>query len=71
MHGQGDLAVLHEPAPDVARAHVFGAQEDDAGVDSDHVGVDPAGFGVEGVDEAILAVNLCSVFLIHGPQGAR
>ncbi len=54
-----------------AGAHVFGAEEDDADVDSDDVCVDPAGFGIEGVDESILAVDLCAVLLVHGPQRAR
>lgn len=71
LHRKRDLGVLHEPAPDVPGAHVFGAQEDDAGVDSDHVSIDPARFGIERVYEAILPVNLCAVLLIHGPQRAR
>ena len=60
-----DLTILHEPAPDVSRAHVFGAQEDDAGVDADDVGVGPGGLGVEGVDEAVLAVDFWAVPGVH------
>lgn len=52
-----NLAVLHEPAPDGASAHIFGAEKNDAGVDADDVGVDPASLGIEGVHKAILAVN--------------
>lgn len=56
---------MHEPAPDVAGAGVFGAEEDDAGVDANHVGVDPAGLGIEGVDEAVLAVDLVAILVVH------
>ena len=62
---EGDFAVLHEPAPDVAGAHVLGAEEDYAGVDADDVCVDPAGFGIKGVDEAVLAVNLITELFAH------
>lgn len=65
-HGQGDFGVLHEPVPNLSRAHVFGAQEDYAGVDADHVRVDPAGLRVEGVDEAVLAVDFGAVLFMHG-----
>lgn len=57
---------MHEPAPDGAGAQVFGAEEDDAGVDADHVGVDPSRFRIEGVDKAVLAVNLGTPALVHG-----
>ena len=70
IHGERDLAVFHEPAPDVAGAGVFGAEEDDADVDADHVGIDPAGLGVEGVDEAVLAVDLFAVLVVHGLQSS-
>ena len=63
-----DLTILHEPAPDVSRAHVFGAQEDDARVDADDVRVGPAGLGVEGVDEAVAAVDFGAVTIVHGKQ---
>ena len=62
---------MHEPAPDVAGAGVFGAEEDDAGVDAYDVGVDPAGFGVEGVDEAVFAVDLLAVLVVHRLQSSR
>ena len=56
---------MHEPAPDVGGAHVFGAEEDDAGVDTDDVRVDPVGLGIKGVDEAVLAVNLWTPTFAH------
>ena len=71
IHGERDFAVLHEPAPDVAGASVFGAEEDYADVDADDVGVDPAGFGIEGVDEPVLAVDLVAVLVVHRLQGSR
>jgi len=61
---------LHEPAPDVAGAGVFGAEEDDAGVDANHVGVDPAGLGIERVDEAVLAVGFLTVPVVHCLQSS-
>src|ERR1051326_7456245 len=55
------LAILHEPAPDVAGTRVFGAEKNDAGVDTDDVSVDPTDFGVEGVNESFFAVYLPAV----------
>ena len=71
MHRQRDLAVAHEPAPDVFGAHVFGAEEDDTDVDADDVGVGPAGLWVEGVDEAVFTVDLGAVLVEHRPEGTR
>src|ERR1043165_6545692 len=62
------LAVLHEPTPDVAGTHVFGAEKNDAGVDTDDVSVDPTGFGVDGVNESVCAVDLLAVLLSHRAQ---
>src|SRR6185295_11568127 len=65
-----DLPILHEPAPDVSGAHVFGAQKNYAGVDSNYVGVGPGGLRVEGVDEAVFAVDFRAVLIKHRLQGA-
>ena len=67
LHRQWNLAIPHEPTPDVASVHVFRAQENDAGVDSDNVCVDPTRLRIEGVDEAVLAVDLRAVLFMHGP----
>src|ERR1051326_87684 len=62
---QRHFAILHEPAPDVAGAHVFGAEKNDADVDADDVCIDPAGFGIEGVDETVPAIDLLAILLSH------
>ena len=66
----GYFAILHEPAPDVSGSHVFGAQENDAGVDADDVGVGPGGLGVEGVDEPVPAIDFGAVPGVHRFKGA-
>ena len=71
VQGAGNFAVLHEPAPDVAGEHVLGAEEDDTGVDADHVGINPVRFRIEGVDETVFAVNPRSPALVHCAQGRR
>ena len=70
LHRLRDLTVLHEPVPDVAGAHVRGAQQDYADVDPDHIGIDPTGLRIECVDKAVLAINLCAVLLVHRSQRA-
>ena len=62
--------VSHEPTPDVFGAHVFGAQKNYAGVDADDVGVGPTRLGVEGVDEAVLAIAFGAVSGVHRFKGA-
>ena len=63
-----DLAVLHEPAPDVAGTHVLRAQQNDARVDSDHVCIRPTGIRIEGVYETILSVDRAAPAFMHRAQ---
>src|SRR5262245_13098562 len=71
VFGFANFGVSHEPAPDVSAAQVLGAEQGDADVNADHVGIDPAGGRVEGVGETISAVNLLSEFLFHLAQGGQ
>ena len=57
LHRRWNLRVAHEPLPDAARAQVLGAEQRDADVDADDVGVHPAVGRMEGVGEAVAAVD--------------
>src|SRR5688572_18983122 len=71
VFGPADFGVSHEPAPDVSAAQVLGAEQSDAHVNTDHVGIDPAGGRVESVGESVAAINLLSEFLLHLAQGGQ
>jgi hypothetical protein len=63
-----DLAVLHEPAPNISAAHVLRAQQNDSRVNADYVRIDPIGLRIEGVDKAILPIDPRAILLVHRPQ---
>ena len=61
----GNFRVAHEPAPDVAGAQILGAENCDADVNPDYVGIDPAVIRVKGVGESVPAVNFRPEFVVH------
>src|SRR5262245_32088432 len=71
VFGLANFGVSHEPAPDVSAAQILGAEQGDAHVNADHVGIDPAGGRIESVCETIAAINLLSEFLFHLAQGGQ
>src|SRR5262245_25734345 len=71
VFGLANFGVSHEPAPDVSAAQVLGAEQGNANINADHVGIDPAGGRVESVGETITAINLLPEFLFHLAQGGQ
>ena len=61
----GNFRVAHEPAPDVAGAQILGAEDCDADINADYVGVYPSVIWVKGVGEAVPAVNFRPEFVVH------
>src|SRR6185503_6585618 len=60
-----DLAILHEPRPDPLAAQVLGAQQRDPEIDADDVRIHPAAGRMEGVREAVAAVDLVAEAAAH------
>ena len=60
-----DFRILHEPRPDAAAAQVLGAQQRDAEIDADDIGIDPAARRVKRIGEAIPAIDAIAEPLAH------
>src|SRR4029079_18349590 len=60
-----DLAILHEPRPYPLAAQVLGAQERDPEIDADDARIHPAAGRMEGVREAVAAVDLVAEAAPH------
>lgn len=64
-HRSRNLAVAHEPLPDVFCARIFCAEQCDAEVYADYVRVRPAVCRVESINESVLAINALAKLLAH------
>jgi hypothetical protein len=64
----GDGGVGHEPAPDISGQQILGAEQSDADVDADHIGIEPFLGGIEGVHKSILAIDVIFEMIAHGAQ---
>ena len=70
LHGCDWFGVLHEGVPDEGAAKIFRHDNADAEVDTEHVGVIPVEFGVEGVAEAVAAPCVLAEVFLEGAQYA-
>ena len=56
----------HKPTPDIAGQQVLGAQQRDAGVNADHIGIEPIERGIIAVDKTIAAEHAIAEMFANG-----
>src|SRR5215475_1310774 len=67
-HSPAGFGIEHKPSPDIPASQVLGAEQNDADVNPDHIGIDPAVVGIESVRESVASVNFVAEFLAHLAQ---
>src|ERR1051325_6182039 len=66
-----DFRVAHEPSPHVAAAKVIGAEQSDAKIDSQNIGIDPSRGGSASVAESVTSPNQVAPTLLHRLEGGN
>jgi len=64
----GDGGVGHEPAPDISGQQILGAEQGDADIDADDIGIEPFLGGIECIHKSILAIDVVFEMIAHGAQ---
>src|SRR5438045_2021996 len=65
VHRPPHTLIAHEPLPDIAGHQVLGAEQADAYVNPDHVGIHPAGDRIERIRETVAAPDAVAVKVLH------
>src|SRR6266542_31035 len=68
VHCARNLAILHEPTPNVPGPRVLSAQQCDPEINSNDVPINPVSIWVEGVAESVSAVDALAVFFPYRAQ---
>ena len=63
-----DGGIGHEPAPNVPGQQILRAQQSDADIDADYIGVEPFLRGVKSIHESVLAIDAILEMIAHGAQ---
>src|ERR1700733_15232747 len=66
LHSPLRLRIRHEPVPYIAAAQILSAQQRHAHIETQSVGGDPPGEGIEGIGDAVLAPYLVPIPVLHG-----